>query len=744
MSDNTDHNLPTPTQPGTTAELKEPSEDDAITAATRRQGEALLGCLVLLTQHFKRPYSAEGLTAGQPLVDGYLTPALFIRAAERAGFNASLVKRDLRGISDDVLPIVLLMEDDALILSRQENAVCTIINAKGESTKVSLSDVEGGYKGLSLYLKPAYDFFDDDGAEGQSQGHWFWSVIKRSRGIYSEVIIASLLINLFALATPLFIMNVYDRVVPNYAVETLWVLASGVFIVFLFDLVMKSLRGYFIDIAGKRADIILSSKTFSRVMDIRMSERPNRVGSFANNLQEFDSFREFFTSTTLITVIDLPFVLLFVLLIYSIGGMLAAVPLIAIPLVILTGILLQAPLQDVINKTFAESAKKHAMLVESLTALDAIKGARAEGVMQQRWEGHNGRLAKLSLRSRLLSLITVNLAQTIQQLSTVAIVILGVYLIMLGQLTVGGLIACTILTGRCLTPMAQVAGIFTRYHHSMAAYQSINRIMQLPTELPAGHKFLHRPELDGGVEFREVSFSYPGQQVPALRGVSLKIEPGEHVGILGKIGSGKTTLQKMMMKYYSPAEGSILIGGTDIMQLDPTDLRRKINYVPQDIILFDGSIRDNIVMGEPKSDDAAVLRAAQLSGLDDFVNQHPQGYDLPVGERGTNVSGGQRQSIAIARAFIGDANMLILDEPTNSMDSAAEAVFRERIRGYLEDLTLILVTHKTTMLTLVNRLIVMNEGRVVADGPKDEVLRALSRGQPGAQPSSPRTPETAG
>ena len=742
MSDSTDNGfLPSPVEPSIDAVEESTSVDEA----TRKQSESLLGCLVLLTQHFKRPYSPEALTAGQPLVDGQLTPALFIRAAERAGFNASLVKRDLTKISDDVLPIVLLMKDDAVILFHIENDVCTVMSACGKSEQVPRSDIEGRYQGLCLYLKPAYDFFEKDDTDRQSQGHWFWSVIKRSRGIYAEVIVASLLINLFALATPLFIMNVYDRVVPNYAVETLWVLASGVFIVILFDLMMKSLRGYFIDVAGKRADIILSSRTFSRVMDIRMSERPNRVGSFANNLQEFDSFREFFTSTTLTTVIDLPFVILFILLIYGIGDMLAAVPLVAIPLVVLTGIVLQAPLQDVINKTFAESAKKHAMLVESLTALDAVKGARAEGVMQERWEGHNGRLAKLSLRSRLLSLITVNLAQTFQQLATVAIVILGVYMIMLGELTVGGLIACTILTVRCLAPMAQVASIFTRYHHSMAAYQSINHIMQLPTERPAGHKFLHRPELDGGVEFREVSFSYQGQQVPALRNVSLKIEPGEHVGILGKIGSGKTTLQKMLMKYYPPAAGSILVGGTDIMQLDPTDLRRNINYVPQDIILFDGSIRDNIVIGEPTSDAAAVLRAAQLSGLDDFVSKHPQGYDLPVGERGTNLSGGQRQSIAIARAFIGDANMLILDEPTNSMDSAAEAVFRERIMPYLSNRTLLLVTHKTTMLTLVDRVIVLNEGQVVADGPKTDVLRALSSGPPATSSGTdPRTTKAAG
>lgn len=691
--------------------------------------DGLLSALVLLTRIHDNPYSASALTAGLPLVDGRLTPELYVRAAEKVGFNARYHARQLNEIPELVLPVTLLLGDDKVaVLMRRSGASAIVVFPDDDDLEVEipLDDLAARYEGQCLYLKPAYNFEPQDLPAKES--HWFWSVILRSRGIYGEVLLASLLINVFALVSPLFVMNVYDRVVPNHAIDTLWVLAVGVLIVYLFDTLMKSLRGYFVDVAGKRADIILSSRTFARVLDIQMSQRPPRVGSFANNLQEFDGFREFFTSTTLIAVIDLPFVLLFVLLIYGIGGVLAVVPLVAIPLVIVAGLVVQRPLQAVINKTFTESARKHAMLIESLTALDAIKGARAESAMQRRWEEYNARIAKLALRSRLLSLNAVNIAQVIQQLGTVAVVILGVYEIIDGNLSVGGLIACTILTGRALAPMSQVASIFTRYHHSVAAFGAINRVMSLPVERPTGHKFLHRPGLDGAFEFRDVTFTYPGAQVPALRNISFRMSAGERVAIIGRMGSGKSTLHRLMMKFYQPQEGSILVAGTDMGQIDPTDLRRNIAYVPQDVMLFNGSIRDNIVLGNPQADDPQVLRAAEISGILPFINEHPAGFDFEVGERGQNLSGGQRQAIAISRALLGDSRVVLLDEPTNAMDNTAENHFKQQLAALLDDKTLVLVTHKTSMLSLVDRLIVLNDGQIVADGPRDEVLKALAGG----------------
>ncbi|XOV88352.1 MAG: type I secretion system permease/ATPase [Pseudomonadota bacterium] len=693
--------------------------------------DALLAALVALTRIHHKPYSAEALVAGLPLVDGKLDASLFVRAAERAGFKARSVERDLKGIPAEVLPVALICKDNQVLILHERNELDAGVSdpLQPETVKrmseAALSEI---YTGRCFYVKPDYEqATDPDTATDQ---HWFWSTVRLSRGIYGEVFLASLLINLFALVTPLFVMNVYDRVVPNYATETLWVLASGVFIVFIFDLVVKSLRGYFIDVAGKRADILLSARTFGRVMDIRMSERPGRVGAFASNLQDFDSFRDFFTSTTLITVIDLPFVLLFILLIYGIGGApLALIPLLAIPLVILFSLTIQGPLQQAVQATFRESSRKHALLIEALTALDGIKAARAEGVIQRRWETFNARLAVLGLRARSLSLATVNVAQAIQQLSTVAIVIAGVYQIMAANLTIGGLIACTILTGRCLAPMSQVASILTRYHHSIAAYGAINRLMQLPVERPPGRRFLHRPTLDGSIQFRQVTFEYPGQQSPALKNLSFSITSGERVGVIGRMGSGKSTLARLVLGFYPPTEGSILVSGTDINQLDPIDLRRNINFVPQDVMLMSGTIRENIVMSAPLSDDTTVLRAAEIAGLLEFVNRHPEGFDLQVGERGANLSGGQRQAIAIARAFVATAPLVLLDEPTNAMDTATESQFKQQLAGYLNGRTLLLITHKTSMLSLVDRLIVMNNGEIVADGPRDKVLTALSGGQ---------------
>jgi ATP-binding cassette subfamily C protein LapB len=693
--------------------------------------DTLLDSLVILTHIHHKPFSAQSLTSGLPLIDGKLTPELFIRAAERAGFSSKLVKRDLHAISKMVLPAVLLLENQqACILTRagQDGHAEVIFPDTGAShVEIEQAELARLYTGRALYFKPAYKFAESILAIGDGK-HWFWAVVQKSKGIYGEVLVASLLVNLFALVSPLFIMNVYDRVVPNQAVETLWVLSTGVMIVLVFDLLMKALRGYFIDVAGKRADILLSSRTFSKVLDIQMKARPNSVGSFANNLQEFDGFREFFTSTTLVAIIDLPFVILFVLLIYSVGSVVAWVPLTAIPLIVGVGLVLQRPLQRLINDSFTESAQKHSMLVEALTGLDTIKGIRAEGVMQRKWEAFNARIAKLGLKSRFLSLSAVNIAQIVQQLASVLVVITGVYQIMAGEMSVGGLIACTILTGRCLAPMAQVATILTRYHHSIAAYRSIDSIMSLPQERPEGHKFLNRPKLDGNIEFKSVTFAYREQQIPAVSKVSFTVDRGEKIAIVGRMGSGKSTLQRLILNFYQPDEGAILIEGTDIQQIDPTDLRGNIGYVPQDIMLFSGNVRDNITIGTPEANDASVLWATKLCGLDEFINQHPQGFDLQVGERGINLSGGQRQAIAIARALLNDPAILVLDEPTNSMDNTTELNFKDRLKQILSEKTLILVTHKSSMLTLVDRLIVLNEGKVVADGPKSDVLKALSGG----------------
>jgi len=695
--------------------------------------DALLFALLSICKILHNPHSAESLTAGLPLVNNKLTPSLFIRAAERAGFSTKLIKRPLDKISNLVLPAVLLLKNNkTCVLVKKNDAQYSIIlpeSDSGEKT-VSLDELQQEYTGSAFFIQINHKFDNRTSHSATPKvNHWFWDVIFKSWPIYIEVLIASLLINLFALASPLFVMNVYDRVVPNHALETLWVLAIGVMIVYLFDFMMKSLRGYFIDTAGKRSDIILSATIFEKVLGIKMESRPASVGAFANNLHEFESFREFLTSATLTTLIDLPFLFIFIAVIYMLGGDLALIPLAVLPLAILGSLAVQGTLKNTINELFKFSAQKGATLIESLTNLDSIKSTGAESQIQRQWEQNIGQIARLSLKSRFLSSMAVNFSTFLQQIASVAVVIFGVYKISEGDLTTGGLIACTILTGRALAPVSQVASLLTRYHQARASLGSLDKMMSLPVEREAGKKFLHRPTFQGTIEFKNISFSYPEQPIKALDNVSFKINAGERVGFIGRIGSGKSTIEKLMLNLYEAQEGSILIDGTDIRQLDPSDLRRQIGYVPQDISLMFGSVKDNITLGARFADDAAILRAAEITGVTNFVNKHPAGFDLPVGERGSALSGGQRQSIAVARALLLSPPIFIMDEPSNSMDNSTEESFKQKFAKELSNQTLILVTHRASLLTLIDRLIVMDGSKIVADGPKANVLEALKQGQ---------------
>ncbi|MCS7267634.1 MAG: type I secretion system permease/ATPase [Geminicoccaceae bacterium] len=696
--------------------------------------DPLLACLVALTRLLGRPTSPQALTAGLPLVGGKLTPELFPRAAERAGLSARLLRRPLDAIDDVLLPCVLLLKDrGAVVMVRRDGsgAVEVVLPETGHgSTILPETELADRYIGYAFFARPAVGFLQRDRELlAERSGHWFWSVILRQWPIYAEVVLAAALINCFAVATSLFAMNVYDRVVPNNAIETLWVLSIGISIVLAFDFLLKMLRGYFVDAAGKVADIKLASRIFEHVMSIRMASRPRSAGAFASNLREFETLRDFFTSATLASLVDLPFLGLFVAIIWMIGGVVAVVPLVGIPLVVGAGLLVQIPLDRAVRQTFREASQKHGVLVEAINGLETIKAVGAESRMQRAWETFVTAAADSANRSRLLSALTVHFAGLVSNLVYVGVIIVGVYEIAAGRLTMGGLIACSILAGRAMAPLGQVAAVLTRYHQAKTALDTLDAIMRLPSERPAERVFVHRPVLKGAIEFKNVTFTYPGQKLPALSDVSFRIAPGERVGLIGRIGSGKSTVEKLVLGLYEPDTGSVLIDGTDVRQIDPADLRRNIGCVPQDVILFQGSIRENITLGAPFADDAAVLRAAAVAGVEDFVSRHPLGYDLNVGERGEALSGGQRQSIAIARALLLDPPILVLDEPTSAMDNSAESRFMQRIARELPGRTLLLVTHRASLLALVERLIVMDNGRIVADGPKDKVLKALASGQ---------------
>ncbi|WP_417535310.1 type I secretion system permease/ATPase [Methylophaga sp.] len=698
----------------------------------RTHDDPLLACLTVLAKILNKPHSPESLIAGLPLVDNKLSPSLFSRAADRAGLSSRIVKRKLTKISNLVLPAILLLDNaNACILLEINKTKAKVIfpeTGEGES-ELSLDELAEQYSGYSIFIKPVHHF--DKRTEFSAiprAEHWFWGTILRFWPIYGQVFIASILVNSFALASPLFVMNVYDRVVPNNATETLWVLAIGVATVFVFELLLRTLRAYFIDIASKKADVILSATIFEKVMAVKMSARSNSVGSFANSMQEFESFREFFTSATLTTLVDLPFSLLFIAVIWLVAGPVAYIPLAVIPLTILVSLIIQFPLSKTIQHLFRHSGQRSSTLIETLTGLETIKSIGAETPIQRKWEQTVGFMTKYSQRARILSATAINFTSFLQQMASITVVVFGVYLITENEITMGALIASTILTGRALAPMAQLAGILTRYHQSKAALSSLNSLMALPVERPSGREFLHRPEFKGGIEFKKVSFRYPEQPIDALSDVSFKINAGEKVAFIGRIGSGKSTIEKLMLGLYEPNEGSILLDGTDIRQVDPVDLRKNVGYAPQDIVLFYGSIRENITMVAPFAEDHEVLKAADIAGVTEFVNRHPSGFDMPVGERGEGLSGGQRQSVAVARALLLNSPVVMLDEPTNAMDNSTEERFKAKLAEHIEDKTLLLVTHKASLLSLVDRVIVMDQGNIVADGSREQILSALKNG----------------
>lgn len=698
--------------------------------------DELLVCLLQMTRLKDSPCSETTLLAGLPLVDQRLTPELFVRAAARAALEAKVVKRDLADISSIVLPVVLLLEDNKAIVVKhvdklEDQVIIIEATAEGDTeSEVSFTELNGSYSGFCIYVKSEMRFDSvEDSIPKKKVDHWFWSVMKSSWRIYRDVLFASFFINLFAIATPLFVMNVYDRVVPNQAIETLWVLAIGVFVVYLFDIILKGLRGYFIEVAGKKSDIILSGFLYERVLGARYDERPSSIGSFASQFREFDSVRNFYTSSSIAALVDIPFIFLFLLVIYYVGGPLVWVPIIAIPITLTYSLLMQKPIKNAIEQTFVASAQKNSVLIESLVGLESVKVLGAEGFLQRLWERSVGHIAHWGQRMRMLSLSVTLFSGFVQQFANVIIVIVGVYLIAERELTMGALIASVMLAGRALGPIAQIATLLVNYDQTKTALSALDDIVAKTQERSPEAPFVKRPSFEGAIHFNKVTFNYPEEKQAALDTVSFSIKPGEKVAIIGRIGSGKTTIQKLLLGLYQPTQGSILFDGIDSQQIDPADLRAHIGHVPQDIILFAGSVKSNIVYGAPNTEDADVINVAEMAGVKEFVDRHPLGFDRPVGERGQALSGGQRQSIGIARALLGKPSMCLMDEPTSGMDNSTESLIKQNLSTALKDSTVVLVTHKTSLLSLVDRVIVLDGGKLIADGQKESVLDALKKGQ---------------
>ncbi len=704
--------------------------------------KAIIEHIVLVTRLLGAPVSEAALTA-EVVRDKKLNVNYhsLVEVLRSHGFENTLSKRNLEDIPSLAVPVMI-------ILHNEEAAVITNIEGSGRNRKYHIRQVDGLEQQLDhdqlsgLYLDYCWFIKPKMAADTRSElpeyhlpKAWFWKVIWRFRSYYYQVILATVIINFLALVSSLYVMNVYDRVIPNQAYETLWVLSIGVVLAILFEFAAKMIRGHLTDIAGKKADLIISSALFRRVMALRLADRPASSGSYANNLREFESVREFMTSASLLTLVDLPFLLLFIFVISIVGGKLALVPLAIIPIVVIVGFIVQRPLSRHINESMKESSQRSGLAVEAIEGIETLKTNNATSWAQQRWDEYTAKTSASSIKVKDTSNFMVNFAVAMQQLNTVFLVVVGTYLIHADnhaeRITMGALIASVILSGRALAPLAQVAGLATRFQQAKLALRGVNDIVSRPIERSPERKYITLDNVQGNIAFENVTFKYKNESNNAVDELRINIRPGEKVGILGRIGSGKSTMLKLASGLYDTEKGNVTLDGVDMRQLDPNFLRNQVLLFSQSPRLFLGTLRENMDLArtDSYSTDQDLLTALKRFGLDQIIRNHPRGLDMPLGEDGLGLSGGQKQIIALARMTLRDPKVVLLDEPTTSLDQGTERMALNAIAHWGRNRTMLLVTHRPQVLQIVNRIIVMENGKVVMDGPRDLVLQKLMQNE---------------
>ncbi len=709
---------------------------------TDTRNDTLLWSVKWIAHFYHKECSSEVLYAGLPRKKT-LTPQVAAKMLEQIGITGGWVNRELSTLHHSLFPVAIACHDGGVCIitarnGQKENISYQVVMAENASLPVAVTATEMAqrYTGYALLCRPEKKLDSHvrmtELPDIEHEGHWLFSSLWRYRHYFFSAALATLLANILTLASTFFTMNVYDRVVPTHAYATLWSLAIGVLIAIVFEFATRLIRARLLDSAGKKADLLLGAQLFRQLMAIRMEHKPQSSGSFANQLREFESVRDFITSATLSTLADLPFCILFLVIIYLIGGPLVWVLLCAIPLVIIASICIQWPLAKSMQENLREISLKQGVLIETIEGLETLKAVRGEGVMQDRWEDYSALAAASSIKAKSLSTFIVTFVSFVQQITTVAIVIWGVYLIHAAELTMGALIGTVILAGRSLTPLASVVGLAVRFQQARAALNSLNRLMAMPTERSHNTDYLTLPALKGELSLNKVGFRYPVTEpilMPeVLQNITLTIRQGERLAILGNIGSGKSTLLKIMARLYQPTAGKLSIDNLDAGQIDCADWRRFIGYVGQESRLFWGSLRENIMLGEPGIDTEDFLHIARITGVDKIAARHPKGYAMPIGEMGQGLSGGQKQLVSLARSLLLKPEILLMDEPTSSMDVMTEKLFVEHLKHAVNDQTMVIVTHRHSLLDLVERLIVLDEGKVVADGPKEQVIAALKAG----------------
>jgi ATP-binding cassette, subfamily C, bacterial LapB len=644
-------------------------------------------------------------------------PKAAVAALRHVGFEASLGEMAPTALKASLCPLIAFANTgEAIVVDTvDEDGVALVRHFPANSAPVEerISVPE-----LAVHLN-AYFILSrkiHTSARIKDKNDWFWGSLLQGRWLYGQVFVAAALTNFLGLSTSLFIMVVYDRVVPNEAIESLIALTIGVLIALSFEFVIKTLRAQFVDKAGRRADARMTRLIFDKILDMKLDTRRQKSGAMASIVREFDTLREFFTSATLVAVVDLPFIFLFIWVISLIAGPLALIPLVAVPIVIATGLVIQPFLARITEGSMKSNMSKQSVLVETLNGLETVQATGSGRLMRKRFEESSDAQSELGLKSRMLSQFAINSAASVQQLAQIATIFYGVFLIQDGTITMGAMIAAVILGGRTLAPLSQLASAMSRANGAREAYRSLSSIMAAKHDADtATRPRLSRPHLAGSIELKNVSYSFPGSTSPVLRNISLKIPAGQKVALVGRMGSGKSTLSRLISGLIEPTEGSVLIDGVDLRQIDKSDVRRNLGVMLQETWLFSGTVKENLQMGFFEYDDAHLLNIAKISGVDEFVGSHPQGYDMELQERGEGLSGGQRQSINLARALLHDPNLLVLDEPTSSMDTATERSVIERLGSWIGERTLVMVTHRNTLLQLADRVLVVEQGQIIAD-----------------------------
>ena len=714
--------------------------------------DALAQALVWLTRHHGQERSVSSLFEGQR-IDGLVGPDQALRALREAGWNAALVQRRIGDFHDLLLPVVLLLKngDAAVLLARHQQAggpaICTVLMPGPDAQELAATESEltAEYSGIGLVATPkplaaartGHASADTADALRDPGSHWLWGTVRRFTPYYRSALLAALLSNTLMLVTGTVTSVIYDKVIPHQAFVTLWALAAAGGLALLFDLAARQLRAHMIDLAGKKTDLLVGTQLFRQSLNVRMESRPESAGAYSHIVGQIELVREFFSSATLSAISDLPFIFIFIAMTFVMGGPLGWVLVLAVPLIMGAALLIQGAMRRATTANMQQQADLHGLLVEAVEGIEDIKATGAQGRFLHHYEQSSAAAVHSQIRSRRLTSLTMNLSMLSQQAVTLVMLVWGVYLIEAKVISGGALMGGVMFGMRAIAPLTSIVMLATRYQGALAAMKALDKVMSQPTEREAGRNYIPLREMSGRIALADVGFAYPaaaGQEAPkVLKGVTLRFEPGERVAILGRIGSGKSTILRIVAGLYRPSEGMVDVDGIDLRQLDPGDFRAGVGYVPQDSRLFNGTLRDNVLLGRPGADATRLAAVAKLTGLARVAEGHPMGWDLPVGESGALLSGGQRQLVALTRSLITEPRILLMDEPTSSMDAQSEMAFLRQLKDAAQDCTLVMVTHRPAVLELVQRIIVVDAGKVVMDGPKAQVLAALSGAKPAGQ-----------